>query len=276
MRLYKIRDWNKHYENSRTRTMAVMRWVPVPNKHDGGGYIELVSGRDGSAMLGAWVAVLQVASKCTPRGILVRGNGNPHTSASLSAITRLSEDCIEKMLNKASSKDIGWIEVLENNEVTDYLSPAYQEGDKDVTGACKGTDEEENRIEGNGREGNTYVQKIYEAYPRKVAKAPALIAIAKALSVRGPEWMLERVKLFAKSHAGNLGKYTPHPATWFNGARYDDDETQWQEQKGNHDDHGRNSPVGTSGQQKGRAPQTRYSGGFDEVGPIRIINAEDS
>ena len=68
MRVYRVKDWAKHYENNRTAEMKVMRWVPFPNTHDGDGYTQLVSGEEGAAMLGAWVACVQVASKCDPRG----------------------------------------------------------------------------------------------------------------------------------------------------------------------------------------------------------------
>jgi len=41
------------------------------------------------------------------------------------------------------------------------------------------------------------------------------------------DWLLGRVKAFATSPAGQAGKFTPHPATWFNGGRYEDDDAEW-------------------------------------------------
>lgn len=81
---------------------------------------------------------------------------------------------------------------------------------------------------------------IYALYPRKVAKDAALKAIDKALKaiaarngVADPAaWLLERVKMFASSPAGQAGRFTPHPATWFNGGRYDDDLAEWQRGNG--------------------------------------------
>lgn len=77
-------------------------------------------------------------------------------------------------------------------------------------------------------------ESVYQAYPRKVGKAAAVKAIGKALQVlakRGtPEpatWLLNRVEVYAGSPAGQQGKYTPHPATWFNQERYDDDDREW-------------------------------------------------
>ena len=82
--------------------------------------------------------------------------------------------------------------------------------------------------------------EVYAAYPRKVAKAPALKAIQKAIVTIGDrdfrgnlkaaaEWLKSRVDLYAQSPQGRREDktYIPHPATWFNDARYDDDPSQW-------------------------------------------------
>ena len=91
-----------------------------------------------------------------------------------------------------------------------------------------------------GRTNTTYsndqIETIYQAYPRKVAHAPALKAIRKALegieksSKSSPgevfEWLLWTVRAYASSAAGQRQTgtdYRPHPATWFNAERYFDD-----------------------------------------------------
>ena len=112
MKLYKIRNWNSHYENNRTRELKKMAWVPVPNSHDGDGYTELVSRKEGAAILGAWLVILQVASRCDPRGTLLRSGGRPHDSASLARITRLSEPIIAEAL-RVCVDEIQWIEYEE-------------------------------------------------------------------------------------------------------------------------------------------------------------------
>lgn len=68
-----IVNWDGFYENHRTREMPRMDWVPLPNKMDGDGYTELVCDHEnGPAHYAAWVAMLLMASRCTPRGYLVR------------------------------------------------------------------------------------------------------------------------------------------------------------------------------------------------------------
>ena len=78
------------------------------------------------------------------------------------------------------------------------------------------------------------IESIYDAYPRKVAKRNAIKSISLSLtriSKRGEpnpvEWLLNRVRKYAQSRAGEDSKFTPHPATWFNQERYEDEPTEW-------------------------------------------------
>lgn len=81
----------------------------------------------------------------------------------------------------------------------------------------------------------TSADRIYAAYPRKVGKADALKAIDKALlRLRGvvpdpAEWLLGRVQAYAASpHVRTTEhRFIPHPATWMNQGRYDDDPAEW-------------------------------------------------
>ena len=112
MKLYSIRNWNTIYENNRTRELKNMAWVPVPNSHDGDGYTELVSRKNGAALLGAWLVILQVASRCDPRGTLLRRGEKPHTADSLSRITRLPKEIIAEALIVCSTEP-QWLDVVD-------------------------------------------------------------------------------------------------------------------------------------------------------------------
>lgn len=78
-------------------------------------------------------------------------------------------------------------------------------------------------------------EAIYQAYPRKVAKPQALRSIAKALAsppagIAADVWpsqLLAITERFAKLRKGEDPQFTPHPATWFNGQRYNDDPSTW-------------------------------------------------
>lgn len=129
MKLYKIRDWSTRYENNRTRELKRIDWVPVPNSQDGEGYTLLIAQPDGPALLGAWLAILQVASRCGIRGTLLRDTQKPHDSASLSRLTRFPQDLIQRALDFLSSDDMQWMEVEQyetaaNNPASSCENPA--------------------------------------------------------------------------------------------------------------------------------------------------------
>lgn len=136
---YRVRDWNEYFENNKTRLLKHLRWVPIPNKHDGDGYTQLVLGhKNGPAHFGAWCAIVQVASKCRPRGTLVRDGCHPHTAASLARKTRFPEKVIAEALPRLLS--LGWIETWHP------VTPVVPDSGTSVA-------DEWNRIEGKGREG---------------------------------------------------------------------------------------------------------------------------
>ena len=71
------------------------------------------------------------------------------------------------------------------------------------------------------------VASVYSAYPKKADKPNALKAIRKAIRAHGFDHVLERTEAFVKARQGADPRYTPHPATWFNGERFNDDPTTW-------------------------------------------------
>lgn len=79
--------------------------------------------------------------------------------------------------------------------------------------------------------------EIYAAYPRHVGKRAALRAISNARkrlfgegNQHPGEYLLAKVTQYAairREVEGSPYTHTPHPATWFNQGRYDDDPAQW-------------------------------------------------
>jgi hypothetical protein len=86
----------------------------------------------------------------------------------------------------------------------------------------------ENKSEKNGKQ----AEEIYLAYPRKIAKPAALKAIEKALKKISYDELMPAVQEYAKSRDGEDPKFTPHPATWFNSERWNDDRKDWQSSNG--------------------------------------------
>lgn len=149
MKTYHVADWSKFYENNRSRRISDLRWVPIPNAHDGEKYTELISRPDGPEIFAAWILILQVASRCAVRGTLVRSNGHPHDSASLSLKTRAPAKLFEKALSYLEKN--GWL-IMELNEQPE-LALERQSSDAKVTLPAHPTDEEWNGMEGIEKKG---------------------------------------------------------------------------------------------------------------------------
>ena len=149
-----INDWDEHFENSRTRGMVEMRWVPIPNKMDGDGYTELWEDGDAPSIFAAWVLLLQVGSKCSRRGTLSRANGKPHDAKSLARMTRAPEEIFKKAIPVLVR--IGWVSLQAVDAEGSDTCPSggCQEGDRRVSGSLQASDYgiEWNRIEGKGTE----------------------------------------------------------------------------------------------------------------------------
>lgn len=112
---YQITKWAERFENNRTRGMKNMAWVPLPNHHDGYSFAELMGHDQGTAIYGAWVLILQVASKCSERGVLVRDNGAPHDAGTLACVTRGDKTVFEIALKELVK--VGWLTLLRDEVV---------------------------------------------------------------------------------------------------------------------------------------------------------------
>ena len=94
-------------------------------------------------------------------------------------------------------------------------------------------------IEGNPFKGNPIApkpekarrsdawRKIYEAYPKHVAPAAAQKAIEKALTKVPADALLEAAQAFRSATENWDKQFIPHPATWFNAGRWEDDRSTW-------------------------------------------------
>jgi hypothetical protein len=169
MQFYRIRDWAEHFENNRTRELKRMEWLPVPNKHDGCGFTELLDHPNGVAHYGAWHLILQVASKCDPRGDLLReGVNGIHVALTCGEIGRMSHSpagLLQEAIDRLIS--IGWIEICEMS----------QEGAENPAVSCasraravpNGT--ERNGTEGNGNKANSVPSDAFKKLALSISNA---------------------------------------------------------------------------------------------------------
>ncbi len=111
--LYRIKNWAMHFETSETRKVKEFsKYVPLPNRFDTAGYAALLDHAEGERHYGAWCAMVAIASRCTPRGTLIRKDGRPHTPASMSSMTRIKAKTFEALLTRIVGGEIDWIEAL--------------------------------------------------------------------------------------------------------------------------------------------------------------------
>ncbi len=116
--LYKIRDWNLHYENNQTRPMKNMSWLKLPVKLSGNGYVHLMGVEEGAAIFGCFIATIEAAANCRPRGELWATPTIPHSPRTLAAVVRQSEQLVSKMLAFCNSDFCDWIETTEIKDDT--------------------------------------------------------------------------------------------------------------------------------------------------------------
>lgn len=145
MKLYSIRGWNEHFENNRSRTVKDLAWVAIPNRHDGEHFSIIMQAEHGAEIYAAWVLMLQVASRCQPRGTLLRDNKKPHTMSTLSVKTRAPENWFV-LAFEFLEKHTDWLDVKDLQEGCQppvSLLPQH----------CQPPDEEGKGREGKGENG---------------------------------------------------------------------------------------------------------------------------
>ena len=238
MTTYRIKDWERMFENNRTRELKQLNWVPIPTKLDGDGYTELVDGEDGAALYGCWVACVIVAGRCDPRGTLVRDNGEPHDSTSLSRISRLDGNMFHKMLEKTLS--IGWLEVIDVAPSCEILAPSCLEGKgregKEEKHKSASSKDDDSRS-GNGRNREVYspsFEMFWTSYPKQRRRDKRTTytrwksAGARVQCEGDPEqFLIDRARDYAKSWLGR-SEYAKMPASWLNANGWEDEPSAWE------------------------------------------------
>ena len=137
----RIKHWDNLYENSRSRKIPKARWLPIPNKHDGEGYRRMMSEKDGMEMFAVWNLILQVASKCKPRGTLIRDDKSPMDAEAMVFKVGLPQNKVKifsRTIDFLLSRQVAWIERVSSQSGTS------------VPPECQSSAPEENRIEEKG------------------------------------------------------------------------------------------------------------------------------
>lgn len=151
----RIRDWNNHFEQDRSKQWKNIKWVPIPNKQ-GHGYRKIMNENDGLNLFACWIALVQVASLCTPRGDLSK-----YTLHDLSLLTLIEEKYLKTAIEYLS-KELDWLEVIEN------LDKNVIECQKNVIDTAVGSSILFSSIQSNSIQFKESINTYINIYPQKM------------------------------------------------------------------------------------------------------------
>jgi len=130
----RVNMWPDMFESAKSKTYNVKNQCYMPCKH-GLGYTRLVGMKNGPAMFGAWVAMIQVLSRQPkPRNGFITEDGTaagrPLTADDVATLIRMPVPIVAAMLKACQSDKIHWII-----------------RSKDTAGILEGYDKDTSRIE---------------------------------------------------------------------------------------------------------------------------------
>jgi hypothetical protein len=247
---YRIRDWDRLFENAASRKLKRLDWVAVPNKTDGEGYMELVDHPAGAAHLGAWYAIVECASKQKVRGHLPSGISQDvgGICRAIGKISQLPPEVFEAVIPRLLK--IGWLEQCQENQ--SVIESAISLGKSADVPAENQVHREGNGITGNGKEEKhvaiatepfsllptdrgSPVRSVIPAGPtfedwwkvwwNKTAKAEAQKAWPQIAKRYGVEFLIQQCIADRKRFEGTPSwewRANLHPGTWLRGRRWED------------------------------------------------------
>lgn len=150
MNIYRIVDWDKNFESSRSREIDSCSFVCVPNKQHGGGFLHIMRLPDGPAIYGIWHLILQACSMHSKKrsGWLTndgKKSGKPWNAEFLAFRFKRKPEEFKRALEILSSQDVGWIEIYISDSLPSNCRPSADV----LPSSCR-----QNRREVKGREQN--------------------------------------------------------------------------------------------------------------------------
>jgi uncharacterized phage protein (TIGR02220 family) len=116
--VYRIKDWNIHFENNKSREIDACSFVCLPNKQHGMGFRRIMAEKDGATIYGIWICIVAACSqqKAPRQGWLTedgRRSSPPWDYADIALKIGRSAEEIERCLSVVASPRVGWMEKLE-------------------------------------------------------------------------------------------------------------------------------------------------------------------
>jgi len=128
----------------------------------------------------------------------------------------------KSLAGKASAQARKAKALTEVTGVEQVLNPVATEPQQNPTSRVEDSRVEDSRVEDskNNTTASDDAERVYQAYPRKKCKQPALKAITKALKTTSADQLVEHLNLYSESVKGKDKQFLPHPATYFNEGRH--------------------------------------------------------
>jgi hypothetical protein len=191
---YQVLDWDKHFENNKSRERDRCGFVCVPNKQDGMGLTRILAQQDGASIYGVWCLIIGALSRqCRPRGGWLTHDGHPGGTPwapeDMALRWRRPLKEIERALQVLCSEGVGWM-----------VSTECPSGAREVPGKCPGTEQnrrEEKRREGKGKAKQKRKSKETYRPPKAVTDIAAAIGVDVGLVVRLVQQGYEEHRLLA-------------------------------------------------------------------------------
>ena len=114
MKAYHIIQWATEHETAESRKWKLLKWTPMPNKHEGLGYRQITRSKYRDSLYAGWKLICEVSSKNPgrDRGWLIR-DGRPMTADDLALVTGFTKKTFEMALDFFCQSEIGWLELAD-------------------------------------------------------------------------------------------------------------------------------------------------------------------
>lgn len=113
---YRIRHWGQglfEHDRSNGRSNSGLRWVAVPTKHDGKGFLRIMRRDPTGGLYGMWILLLAVAAKCPTRGVLADEDG-PLTAEDIAIKVGADTGSMQTAIEFLMSPEVGWVEAVDH------------------------------------------------------------------------------------------------------------------------------------------------------------------
>ena len=109
---YAIKRWSSRFENAQSRRTKDLNHSLTPHELNST-HLEHLMGQEGGVIaLAVWHILIQLATRCPQRGLLVNEEG-PLTEAAIAKACHLPESQVSRALDLLTSDAIGWLDIVE-------------------------------------------------------------------------------------------------------------------------------------------------------------------